>query len=140
MVKPKEATNVLENLLRRAIAAGLATTDEAAQALTRLEIAKLPDETAPRLYQSVKEEAQREAEHACSPHSPQDEQELLEWLTNALRHAPFIKEAKLAVTGPYANLPALLRVVDQDGLTIRLGVSYCQDEETVEDFDDSFQP
>ena len=69
---------------------------------------------------------------------PQDEQDLLQWLANAARNPPWTQDAQTTYLSPFGTHQALLRITYEEGHTLRLAVSYCNDEETEEDFDDYF--
>ena len=133
-----QPSNIMETILRRAITAGLANQEEASEALTRLELAKTPDEIAAASYKRIKDDAHREAQQAAGAEPPQDELEVIQWMAAAASQAPWVKDAQAVSASPYATFPALMRVRDQDGNTFRLGISFCQDEENQEDFDQHF--
>lgn len=138
MTENHREPNPLDKIIRRAIATGLATKEEAKQALAQLEFEKLPDDAAADFETPIREQAQREAEQTTLEQQPQDEQELLEWMTNNLNAAPWVKEAKCLALNPYGNLQALIRVTNEDNCIFRLGISYSQDEENESEFDETF--
>ena len=136
--EPSREPSPLDKVVRRAIAAGLTTREEAAQALIQLEYAKIPHERLADLQHNIRKEAEREAEETARDQPPQDEQELLEWITSNMQLVPWVKEAKCLALTPYGNFQAVIRVVNDDNYTFRLGISYSQDEENEAEFDETF--
>ena len=138
MTENHQKYSTLDKIVRRAIAAGLATREEATQALIQLEFAKLPHDAADDSKAGIREQVEREAEQTAWKQQPQDEQELLEWMTNNLNAAPWVNKAKCVALNPYGNLQALIRVTNEDDYIFRLGISYSQDEENESEFDETF--
>ena len=133
----QQRTNVLDTVIKRAIQAGLTTPEETAQALAHLEATKLPTQVLEDFYEEIRQDTQQEAAaYAQAP--PQDEQDLLQWLANAARNSPWTQDAQTTYLSPFGTHQALLRITYEEGHTLRLAVSYCNDEETEEDFDDYF--
>ena len=138
MTPKHEDINPLEKAARKAIAAGLTTPEETAQVLTQLDLAKLPHEASGHAVPTVPAQAETKDNRATGNEPPQDEQELLEWMTDNLNAEPWVKEAKCVALNPYESVQALIQVTNQDNYIFRLGISYSQDEENESSFDEAF--
>lgn len=130
--------NLLDILVNRAIDAGLTTPEESATARLQLEAAQLPPEVLEDFYAEAAAEArQNTTSHPAQPF-PQDEQEIVQWLAQALSQAPWVDTAESTYLSPYGTHQALLRITHNGGDTARLAISYSNDEELEEDFDENF--
>ncbi len=130
--------NLLDILVNRAIDAGLATPEESATARLQLEAAQLPPEVLEDFYAEAANEVRQTAISDQVHPFPQDEQEIVQWLTQALRQAPWVDNAESTYLSPYGTHQALLRITHTVGDTARLAISYSNDEELEEDFDENF--
>ena len=136
--QPVNEPSALEQLLRRAIAAGLATRQEAEQALAQLAASELPYEAAADHHKEIRASARQQADQLARYQPPQDEQELLEWMATATAAAPWAAEAKATALSPYGSQQLLFRVTDKNSYVFRMGISNCPDEESQAEFDDNF--